>query len=361
MDALTRASTEWSRRPPDERYSSLADLHVAACRDKTMAREAGSDVRKMRAVAAGANGVRLIGSAGSSAEFTHWSFGQLAGKAKAPAAYLRTLPAPLVADCLNHGLDAVRDADAEARLLINVDEAGALKLRAFTSDRYARIWNRDITERLLELEAIGPWQPAPAAFDGSRGLYLGDRDMFAFMVDNSRRIFESRGVGEGLSRGFFVWNSEVGATTFGIQTFLYEYVCGNHRVWGVSDVKEIRLRHVGGANAKAFEKLAIDLKLYADASAKDDEAKIETAMACELGKDKDEVLDRIFNLRVGDLSLRMIGQAYDLAEQRVEWYGNPRSVWGITGALTEIARDLPNANDRAALERATAKVTEIAF
>jgi len=87
-----------------------------------------------------------------------------------------------------------------------------------------RIWNSEITSRLCDLEARGPWQPAPAAFDGSRGLYMGDRDLFAFMVDSGRRIFEKL-PGGGLSRGFFVWNSEVGAASFGIQTFFYEYVC----------------------------------------------------------------------------------------------------------------------------------------
>jgi hypothetical protein len=28
-------------------------------------------------------------------------------------------------------------------------------------------------------------------------------------------------------------------------TFLYEYVCGNHRVWGASNVVEVKIRHIG--------------------------------------------------------------------------------------------------------------------
>jgi excisionase family DNA binding protein len=43
------------------------------------------------------------------------------------------------------------------------------------------------------------------------------------IADSNRRIFETL-PGGGLSRGFFVWNSEVGAASFGIQTFFYEYV-----------------------------------------------------------------------------------------------------------------------------------------
>ena len=46
---------------------------------------------------------------------------------------------------------------------------------------------------------------------------------------------------------------------------------------------------------------------------------------------------------------------------REDWYGNPHSVWGVVGGMTEIARDLPNADDRLALESAAGKVMEIAF
>jgi hypothetical protein len=84
-------------------------------------------------------------------------------------------------------------------------------------------------------------------------------------------------------------------------------------------------------------------------------------MAHELGKDKDEVLDRIFGLRVAGLTQKVIAAAYDRAEEQADRYGSPRNVWGFTGGLTEIARDLPNADERVALDRAAGKVMQIAF
>src|SRR5262249_15365381 len=146
-----------------------------------------------------------------------------------------TLPAPLAADCINEGLASrAGDSDAADDALILFDRAGDLTARAITTDRYTRIWNCDITARLLRLASQG-WRPGPGALDGLRGLCGGNQDMFAFLVDNGGRIFETL-PGGGLSRGFFVWTSEVGAAAFGICTFLYEYVCGNHRVWGARDV-----------------------------------------------------------------------------------------------------------------------------
>jgi hypothetical protein len=185
--------------------------------------------------------------------------------------------------------------------------------------------------------------------------------MFAFLVDNERRIFE-KGPGGGLSRGFFVSNSEVGDASFQIMTFLYEYVCGNHRVWGVQNVNEARVIHIGNdQSGKAFQMMTVEVRKYAEASAADDEAKVLSARRYQIGADKDSVLDAIFKLKVPAITKKIAGEAYALAEQRVDWYGSPRTAWGYAGGLTEIARDLPNANDRHALDVAATKVMEMAF
>jgi hypothetical protein len=208
MTVLEHATRQWSDRPADERFGSLADLHEKAKWYRTNAAVAKIKANALR-VAAQADDLLLVGPSGASASLTNWSFGQVAQRAYAPAAYLKQLPASIAADCINDGL-MKRAEDAEIQLLLNQPKGGGgLQARAVNSSAYSRIWNTDITKRLLDLEAEGPWQPAPAAFDGSRGLYLGDRDMFAFLVDNERRIFETL-PGGGLSRGFFTSNSEVG-------------------------------------------------------------------------------------------------------------------------------------------------------
>ena len=62
----------------------------------------------------------MIGAQGASALLTHHAFGQLATLSKAPANYLRTLPATLAAQNLNHGLKVMGDERSdEARLLLD--------------------------------------------------------------------------------------------------------------------------------------------------------------------------------------------------------------------------------------------------
>jgi len=357
-NTLMAASNEWANRPADERYSSLESLDAAVRHHRDCAVEArGVNLRTLQVDAESQEEPVLIGAGGTRATFTHHAFTQFARRIGAPAHYLRTLPPALVASNMNHGLRHT-DNDNDSLLFT---QNGSLKLRASLSGQYTRIWNADITSRLQRLVYERPeWQPAPAAFDGSRGLYASDEDMFAFLVDNDRRIFE-HGPAGGLGRGFFVSNSEVGTGAFAITTFFYEYVCGNHRVWGAQGVKELRIRHVGNADDRAFDELGVELTKYADASAADDEAKVMRMRTKVLGRDKDAVLDAVFGLRIRDLGKKVIDRAYDVAVAEEAKYGDPRTVWGLTGGLTQIARDLPNTNDRVTLERAAGKIMQIAF
>lgn len=358
MTELTQASRQWASRPADERFTSLQSLHAAAVDIRQNAATARMLTHDMRVIARDGD-IVLQGASGNTAQLTNWSFSQLAGRAKAPASYLTQLPAPLAVECLNHGFEHNPDIDVDSKSVLLLDRrATQLTARAITSERYTRIYNSDVTARLLDLQLEG-WQPAPAAFDGSRGLYLGDRDMFAFLVDNERRIFEKDPNG-GLSRGFFVWNSEVGAKTIGLMSFFYNYVCGNHIVWGASQVKEIKARHVGDLDG-IMSDVAFELRRYRDSAGTETEAQIEQALTFQIAATKTEVLDAIFALRDPALTRKAIALAYDKAEAHRDWYGSPRTAWGMVNGLTEVARDLVNADDRVALEGAAGKVMELAF
>lgn len=362
MNVLTQAFSQWCNRPADQRFSSIAAMKAAVIRHYETAVE---QVRSLRGLSVQvANEAPVLQSEKGQAHFTHYSFGQFARQVGAPAQYLRTLPAELVKLNLNNGLAnlVATDLDASHNLLLG-NESDRVEVRALTTDSYKRIWNRDIVAKVERLTQEQPeWQPAPEAFDGSRGLYASEHDMFMFMVDNDRRIFQQDKNG-GLGRGFFVSNSEVGAASFSITTFMYEYVCGNHRVWGAKGVQELRIRHVGNADARAFSQLAVELRKYADSSATGDEEKVKLARAKLLGVTADEVLDAVFQFAPtrGQISRKLIQSAFDKATERTDWYGDPRSVWGFTGGLTEIARDLPNADERVKLDRVAGKLMQIAF
>src|SRR2546430_470439 len=103
MATLTRASNEWSTRPADQRFASLAALHDAVLSHRNAAGVARVPFRTLHAKAVG-DAVMLNGRTDTTAHLTNWAFTQLAQRASAPGAYLATLPAPLAVQCLNDGL-----------------------------------------------------------------------------------------------------------------------------------------------------------------------------------------------------------------------------------------------------------------
>ena len=87
----------------------------------------------------------------------------------------------------------------------------------------------------------------------STTLYASDRDVFLFLVDDLNPIETGRlpdGSPDLFFRGFYCWNSEVGAKTLGIASFYLRAVCQNRNLWGVEDSEEITIRHSKYAAAR---------------------------------------------------------------------------------------------------------------
>jgi hypothetical protein len=354
---LFNAHNQWATRPSDERYDDLPTMHNDALSYRNTARTSSVEWGKLRTEAQG-EALTLIGPKGNPALMTHWALGQFAQRVGAPAAYIRTLPPTLAAQNLNHGLKTKGDGE-KAQLLLH--QNGGLLIRAATSERYTRIWNHEVVERLLPLGEMG-WTLPPAGMDighgPATGLYLSDHDMFAFLIRDDRRIDD--GTEQGLARGVFVINSEVGAKALAVWTFFYRYICGNHIVWGAENVSRLRIRHVGQADTRFRRELVAELTRYADESTSEDEARIKSAQRFVLGEKKEDVLDAIFRSRI-DVSRKMVGDAYDVVDANAGIDGDPRSAWGIAQGLTRLSQDTPYADVRAKMDRAAGRVLEMAF
>ena len=242
MSAVTAytAHREWANRPPDERYASVEALHEAARarRDRTMERDI--ETGDFRTEAAGTDGLAICESSGRTAALTHWSFEQLATIAGAPPKYLRSLPAPIASDAINFGLRHHRRTQHQ----LFVDRDAPWTVHAITSSRYARVHHDELATRVLDLMAAHPAWSLPLGYkDGvygaervPSGAYLGDRDMFIFMVDGNRDLDDpTDSTQAGLFRGFILRNSDVGAAALTLDLFLFRACCANH------------VRHVIGA------------------------------------------------------------------------------------------------------------------
>ncbi len=68
-------------------------------------------------------------------------------------------------------------------------------------------------------------------------------------------------------RGFYCWNSEVGAKTLGMASFYLRAVCQNRNLWGVEDFEEIIIRHSKYAASRFAHEAAPALLNFANSSA----------------------------------------------------------------------------------------------
>jgi hypothetical protein len=357
---IMKANKQWATRPADERYPDLNALYQATKRMANESAEAISPMSRLR-VEPMADDLALIGKTSIPAHLTNWSFGQLCRRVGAPAGYLEGLPAALAATNLNHGLEALgrQDNSRDANLLFGIGN-GSLTLRSLMTDAYSRFWNWEVAERLLMLQDMG-WEPAMPDIRRTErdfpALYAGDRDMFAFVRNRQISLSES-GNPDGLQRGIIVENSEVGASSLKLTRFLYREMCGNHIVWGASQVFELNLRHVGNIRAK-FGMYAAEIKKYAESSASEEQARIASAKRKIIAANKDELLDKLFGIKSLNLSRKTLEAGYDAVQREQD--GDPRSQWGLVQGLTRHSQTIPFADRRMAVDQAAGKILQIEF
>lgn len=356
---LFQAHHQWATRPDDERFKSLEALYEATKKYADQAIEKMVPVNSIRTEAVDGE-VIAIGRHNNPAKLTHYAFGQLSTRVGAPASYLRELPATLAAQNLNHGLKQYADKTDEANVLFHRN--GMLMMRSINSDIYARIWNWEIAERLMQLRQYG-WdvaKPTIRQIDDKLPLYASDHDMFAFLMADDVVIEQpiNPTQNQPLHRGLIASNSEVGAGALKFLKFWFNEMCGNHIIWGATDVEEISVRHVGNARER-WSAYQYEMRKYLEGSVSDDEAKIEAAVKTVIGETKEQVLDKLFNVRSLGLSRKTLTAGYDAVIEEQD--GSPRTIWGMVQGLTRYSQSTPFADERTAIDRGAGKIMDLDF
>ena len=242
MANLLRASQELFRRTPDECFESLESLAAHCQRQQEQSRDTWRPPSDFQ-VEIGSEG-RLSLTIGNDGDFlmNDWSFGQLcrlAGVAKetvnrlspgtASQVFAETLPRS------NRPLQLFTQGD----LVRSVHGVG-----------YTRLYNADVVEMIRS--AAVDFEPPQKAFNGATGLYAGEQDLFCFLIDP---LGWTEIGGEAFAPGFFVWNSEVGRRSFGVQCFWYQAICQNHIVWDATEVIEFSRKHTASDSFRAYSRL----------------------------------------------------------------------------------------------------------
>ncbi len=363
-ERVGRVSSEWFNRPDDERFLSLDDLFASVKARAERSRTRTVESAAIRVEASRDNPERLaLVLPGTDAPVapTHWSFGQLASLVGAPAAYLRQLPAPLAGINLQYGLTNHR---AEQIKTLETED-GRTELRAVTGPDYGRIYDHELVSAVRRIAGNGTgdtrWK-VPGVLDWSTGiynpqvditrdtttLYASDRDVFLFLVDDLNPIEAGRlpdGAPDLYFRGFYCWNSEVGAKTLGIASFYLRAVCQNRNLWGVEDFQEITIRHSKYAASRFAHEAAPALTRFAESSPAPFIEGIRAAREKVVAR-SDE--DRHDFLRKHGFSR---AESARIVETVLAEEGHPpESVFDFVQGITAVARSKPQQDARLAME-----------
>ncbi|WP_033927449.1 hypothetical protein [Sphingomonas sp. 35-24ZXX] len=364
-ERVGRVSSEWFSRPDDQRFLSLDDLAKSVRQRAERSRTRVVDTSAIHVEASRDDPERLaliLPGADAPITPTHWSFGQLAAQVAAPAAYLRQLPAPLAAINLQYGLNSSR---AEHIKTLETGDGQRTDLRAVTGPHYGRIYDHELVEAVQRIAGNGTgdtrWK-VPGVLDWSTGiynphvdvrrdtttLYASDRDVFLFLVDDLNPI-EAGNLPDGspdlFFRGFYCWNSEVGARTLGVASFYLRAVCQNRNLWGVEDFQEISIRHSKYAATRFAHEAAPALINFANSSPQPFINGIRAAREHIVAR-SDE--DRSEFLRARGFSR---GEASRIIETVLAEEGRPpESVFDFVQGITAVARSKTHQDARLDME-----------
>jgi hypothetical protein len=194
------------------------------------------------------------------------------------------------------------------------------------------------------------FQPPQQAASGGTGLYCGEQDLFAFLIDPTGWAEIE---GEAFAPGFFVWNSEVGKRSIGISTFWFQAVCANHIVWDAVEVTEFTRKHTGkvGEALGDIRRIVEQLVEKRDARRDGFVTVMRKAMETSLGADAE---DASKSLVKAGIAKGLAKRALEIAETKGRF-----TVFVLVDALTRLARESEFAGERADADEKAAKLLEL--
>lgn len=340
MQNLTKASQELFSRQADEQFETLAELAQHCQRQK---QESLDRWHMPQLVRPEPDGERLQLSLGSDGQFAlnDWGFSQLCKLAGVGKETVNRLSAETAARVLSETLPAGN----KPLQVLTIDE----RVRSLHGAAYTRLYNADLLNVVQEVAV--DFQPPQKGFNGATGLYCGEQDLFAFLIDPGGWTEID---GEAFAPGFFVWNSEVGRRSVGIQTFWFQAVCANHIVWDAVEVVEFTRKHTANVHEALGEVRRIIDGLVQKRDARKDSfaAVLRKAMQQQLGEDAEEVLKAL-----GDrgISRSLAKQAVEIARDKGRF-----TIFSLVDALTRLTREVRWIGDRTEVDARVASLLALA-
>jgi hypothetical protein len=341
---LTRAHDELYRRTPDERFATMQDLW-----DSCQARKQRSELLWRSAddllAIPRERRLELATTPIDSHRMNSWSFGQLCGIAGVNRDTVNRLTPQTAAKVFE---ETMPRGGKPMQLYADGD-----LIRSIHGASYTRLHDVELLTMLKEFatDFVPPQESGAPGSSGGSGLYCGEQDMFCFLIDPTGWTEIN---GEAFAPGFFIWNSEVGKRSVGVQTFWFQAVCRNHIVWDAVEVVEFSRKHTANVHDSLRDIRRIVEALVEKRDQRRDGfvAAIKKAMVVRLGDDAEEVMKV---LTKHGITRQLSKEALELAREQGAF-----TIFSVVDALTKIAGRLKNAGDRSEVDQKASSLLALA-
>ena len=330
MTNLMTAHNELFRRAPDECFASLEALH-RHCRDERSASADRWQLPQTLLPRMEDGELSLTLDDVPTCRLNDWSFSQLCRMAGVNKDTLNRLSPTTASLALR---ETMPGSDKPLQLL-RTNEV----IRSVHGAAYTRLWNADLLE--IVRDTAPDFEAPQTGVTGGTGLYCGEQDLFCFLIDP---LGWTEIGGEAFAPGFFLWNSEVGRRSLGIQTFWFQAVCQNHIVWDAVEVCEFKRKHTANVRDGLIDIRRIIEALAAKRDARRDgfASALATAMRERLGSDAEEVMKV---LTQHEIPRSLAKQALDIAGRQGAF-----TIFAVVDALTRLTQSIRYAGDRVEID-----------
>lgn len=329
MVALTKAHQELFRRQPDECFSSFEAL-AEHCDSQ---RSLGQDLWKRTEEVVLTHDLTFCAlDEGNELVLNDWSFSQLCRMAGVSKETVNRLSCKTASKALAETLPR---SEKPLQILATPNT-----VRSVHGVAYTRLWNAEVLDVVQEFAS--DFTAPQTAMDGvSTGLYCGEQDMFAFLIDPTGWTEIN---GQAFAPGFFVWNSEVGKRSLGIQTFWFQRVCQNHIVWDATEVVEFSRKHTANVREGLNEiRMILEQLLVRRAQRRDSFVSVmRKAMQERLGHDADETEQTLLSEKI---PRSLVKAALEIARQQGGF-----TIFSLVDALTKLSQKVRYVGDRTELD-----------
>ena len=328
MAVLMRANSELFRRTPDECFQSFDELHSHCLRQ----REDSMDVWERPEQLVLTHDLTIGVGGHTDYSLNDWSFSQMCRMANVSKETINRLSTKTASRAFEETLP-------HSQKPLQILTTGST-IRSMHGVSYTRLWNADLLNVVRE-SAADFTPPQKAMDENSTGLYCGEQDLFAFLIDPTGWVEIG---GEAFAPGFFVWNSEVGRRSLGIQTFWFQRICQNHIVWDATEVIDFSRKHTANVRDGLAEVRSRIENLERRRNERRDTffAVLQKALTTRLG---DNAEDAAKALTAHGLPRGLAKEALELARQQGGF-----TIFSIVDALTRLSQRVSYAGDRAELD-----------